>query len=93
MSKKAAYIDKAQAKIDEQAARLNELKAKAKGKLADQKIDAYQGIEKLEVKLNAAREKLAEIAGSAECKWEDLSGRLDVLTEEMRTSVKKFFGK
>ena len=93
MTKKAAYIDKAQAKIDEHSASLNELKAKAKGKVADQKIDAYKGVEKLESELNSAKEKLAEIADSAEDKWEDLTGRFDTLTEELSTSVKKFFGK
>jgi predicted nuclease with TOPRIM domain len=93
MSKKDAYIEKAQAKIDEQSAKLDQLKAQFKGHVSDKKIDAYEKIEKLELKLDAAKSRLAEIIGSAEDKWEDLADRLEILADEVGTSVKKFFGK
>jgi predicted nuclease with TOPRIM domain len=93
MSKKDAYVEKGQAKIDEQIAKINQFKAKAKGKVADQKIEAHEHIEKLEKKLDAAKTYLAEIADSAEDKWEDLSDRFEVLADDIGTSVKKFFSK
>tara|TARA_R110001583_G_scaffold130834_1_gene282544 strand:+ start:41637 stop:41918 length:282 start_codon:yes stop_codon:yes gene_type:complete len=93
MSKKDAYIEKAQATIEEQSAKLAELKAQAKGKVADQKIEANEKIEKLESKLNVAKSRLAEIADSAEGAWEDLTDRFDNLADEVGASVKKFWGK
>ena len=93
MSKKDAYVEKAQAKISEQSAKLNELKAKVKGQVADQKIETYEHIEKLELKLDAAKSRLAEIADSAEEGWQDLTGRYETLADEFGASVKKFFGK
>lgn len=93
MSKRDAYIEKAQAKIDEQSAKISGVKAKVKGKVADQKIEAHEHIEKIESKINAAKAQLAEIAGSAENAWEDLSKRFDVLSDDLSASVKKFFSK
>lgn len=93
MSKKDAYVEKAQAKIAEQAAKLDQLKAKIKGGVADQKIEAHGQIEKVEAKLDAAKARLTEISDSAEGAWEDLTERFEGLTEELSGSVKKFFGK
>jgi predicted nucleic acid-binding Zn-ribbon protein len=93
MSKKEAYIEKAQAKIDEQTAKIHGLKAKVKGKIADQKIEAHDHIEKMEEQLKSAKSHLAEIVGSAENTWEDLTKRFDVLSDDLTTSVKKFFKK
>jgi enoyl reductase-like protein len=93
MSKRDAYIEKAQAKIDEHAANLDKMKAKAKGGIADKKIEAHEHIEKLEANLNKAKKQLAEIVGAAEASWEDLTGRFDTLADDLSTSVKKFFKK
>lgn len=93
MSKKDAYIQKAQAKLEEQTSKLQGLKAKVKGEVAGQKIQAYDQIEKLEKKLDSAKTRLAEIAESAEGKWEDLSERVDGLADEITASAKKFLGK
>lgn len=93
MSKKDAYIEKAQAKIDEQSAKISGLKARMKGKIADQKIEVHDQVDKLEVQLKAAKLHLAEIVGAAEHTWEDLSKRFDVLSDELTSSVKKFFKK
>jgi predicted nucleic acid-binding Zn-ribbon protein len=93
MSKRDAYIEKAQAKIDEQSAKIDGLKARAKGKVADQKIEIHEHIEKMEAQLKVAKAHLAEIIGAAENTWEDLSNRFDVLSDELTSSVKKFFSK
>ncbi len=90
MSKQDAYVEKAQARIDESVARLDQLKAQAKGEMADKKVAMYQQVEKLEANLEIAREKLAEIKGSAEGAWEAMTERFDVLYSEMNSSFKKF---
>jgi len=82
MSKKDAYIEKAQAKIEEYACKLDELKAKAKGEVAGLKIELLEQID-----------KLAELTDSAEDKWEDLSTRFEVLADDLGTSFRKFFEK
>lgn len=93
MSKKDAYIQKVQAKIEEQTAKLKGLQAKAKGNVADQKLMAYDQIEKLEKTLDNAKVRLNEVTDAAEDKWESLTGRLDALTEEVTASAKKLLGK
>ncbi len=93
MSKKDAYVEKAQAKINEHAAKLDELKAKVKVQVADQKIEAHEHIEKLELKLDAAKSRLTEISNSTEDRWHDLTARFETLTDECGASFKKFFGK
>jgi predicted nuclease with TOPRIM domain len=93
MSKKDAYVEKGQSIIDEQSAKLSQLKAQVQGKVADQKIEAHEQIEKLEATLATAKVRLAEIADSAEGTWEDLTDRFDSLADEVGSSVKKFFGK
>ena len=93
MNRKNAYIEKAQAKIDEYAARIDALKAKARGEVAGQKIGAHEQLDKLETKLKAAKSKLADLTDAAGDSWEDLSGRVEELTDELGASVKKFIDK
>jgi predicted nucleic acid-binding Zn-ribbon protein len=93
MNKKDAYIEKAQAKIEEYACKLDELKARAKGEVAGLKIDTQEQVYKIEVKLDAAKVRLAELTDSAEDKWEDLSTRFEVLADDLGTSFRKFFEK
>lgn len=93
MSKRDAYIEKAQAKVDEHAAKIQQLKAQAKGGVADKKISAHNQLEKLEAKLDAAKAKLAEVKDSAEDAWEDVASRFESLADEVGASVKKFFSK
>lgn len=93
MSKKDAYVQKAKAKIDEHSAKLDQLKAQADGSIADKKIEAHKHIEKLEAKLEVAKQRLGEITDSAEEAWEDLTDRFDHLTDELGSAFKKFFNK
>lgn len=83
----------AQAKIDETIARINQLKAKAKLEVADQKISAYEQIEKLEATLETAKARLAEIKGSAEGAWEAMTDRFEGLYDDMSASLKNFLNK
>ncbi|MGJ8669530.1 MAG: hypothetical protein ACSHXK_08590 [Oceanococcus sp.] len=92
MSKRDLYLEKAQAKIDEQVARLDQLKARVRGKVADQKIVAHDHLEKLDANLENAKVKLAEVKDAAEDTWEDVAGRLDRLSDDLAASFKKFLG-
>ncbi len=91
MNKKAAYIEKSEAKLEEYTARLNELKAKAEGEIADQKIDASEQIDQLEMQIKTAKAHLTELSHAAEDSWEDLANRFDSLANDLSASVKKFF--
>lgn len=93
MNRKEAYIEKAQAKIDEYASKLEQLKAKAKGEVADLKIEALEQIERFEKKLETAKLRLAELTGASENRWQDLSDRFEVLADDLAVSFKKFFEK
>ena len=90
MNKRDAYIEKAQAKIEEYNARLDVLKAKAKGEIASQKITANEQIDKLDEKLNAAKKQLAKLTDSAGDAWEEFSGRFEELADDLGASIKKF---
>ena len=58
MSLKDAYREKMEAQIEEQRARLELLKAKAKRAVADVKIMAYEEIGDADAKLDALKAKL-----------------------------------
>ncbi len=93
MSKKDAYIEKAQAKIDEQISNLDQLKAKAKGEIADQKLKSHEKIEELEAKIKDAKSHLSEITDAAEDAWEHIKNKFDNLADDIGHSFKKFFAK
>jgi predicted nucleic acid-binding Zn-ribbon protein len=93
MSRKDAYIEKAQAKINKQIAKLDQLKAKAQGEIADQKFKSQDKIEELEAKIKGAKAHLSEITDAAEDAWDNIKNKLDNLTDDIGSSFKKFFGK
>ena len=93
MSKKEEYIEKARAKINEQIAKIDQLKAKAQGELADQKLKSQEKIEELEAKIKDAKAHLSEITDAAEDSWEKIRKRFDHLADDIGSSFKKFFGK
>lgn len=93
MSKKDVYIEKAQAKINEQMAKLDQLKAKAQGEIADQKIKSLEKIDELETKIKEAKVHLTEITEAAEDSWENIKNKFDNLVDDIGIAFKKFFGK
>ncbi len=93
MNKKDAYIEKAKAKIDEQIAKLDLLKAKAQGEIADHKLKSQEKIAELETKIKEAKTHLAEITDAAEDAWENIKNKFDNLADDIGSSFKKFFGK
>ena len=93
MSKKEAYIEKAQAKINGLVAKLDQLKAKAQGEIADQKIKSHEKIAELESKIQDAKAHLSEITDTAGDAWENLKDKFDHLADDIGGSFKRFFGK
>lgn len=93
MSTKEAYIEKAQAKVEEYTAKLALLKAQAKGAIAEQKIDSHEEVDLLETKIKAAELQIIELKNASEEAWGELSSRFDTLTDELSNSVAKFFAK
>jgi len=93
MSKKDAYIEKARAKIDEQIAKLDQLKAGAQDEIADKKIKTHEKIEELEAKIKDAKAHLSEMTDAAEDAWENIKNKFDNLADDIGHSFKKFFGK
>jgi predicted nucleic acid-binding Zn-ribbon protein len=93
MSRKEAYIVKAQAKIDELVAKLDQLKAKAQGEIADQKLKSHEKIAELESKIKDAKAHLSEITDTAGDAWENLKDKFDHLADDIGGSFKRFFGK
>jgi F0F1-type ATP synthase membrane subunit b/b' len=90
---KGAYRKKAEAKIEEQQAKLDQLRAKAKGAGADAQIEADQQIGELEKALKTARRKLEDIGAAAEDAWEDVAKSFDRAWEDVSGSAKKLFSR
>jgi chromosome segregation ATPase len=89
MSTREAYRDKLAAQIEEQRAKIDLMKARAKQALADGKIDASQEIDVAEQKLDAAKAKLHELGSASDEAWESLKGGC----EEAWSSFKEAWGK
>jgi hypothetical protein len=81
---KKAYVEKAHA-------RLEELNAKKDEAMADVKIEAGESINAVEKKIGKAKAYLDEISNMAEDKCEEAKGKVEVLTEDVKASIKKLF--
>jgi chromosome segregation ATPase len=85
---KDAYRQKAEAKIEEHQAKLNAIRAKAKGATADARLDAEKRIGDLEEKLDAAKKRIADIGDAAEDTWEELTKSLDSAWDDIAGGIK-----
>jgi hypothetical protein len=89
MSLKDAYRQKIEARIEEEKARLDLLKARMKQTLADGKIMAYEEIAETEKKLEQLRSKVKELAVSSEGAWEEVKGGVEKAWKELGEASKK----
>lgn len=96
MDKQDAYRAKFEAKIEEQQAKLAQLKAKAKGGAADAQLEAHEQVEKLEAMITEMKGKLGELADAGEGAWEELSVGFEKAWGEISSAaegvLKKFRG-
>jgi hypothetical protein len=85
--KRQAYQEKAEAKIEEQVAELDKLKAKAKGQVADAKLEVAGLVEQAEQRLSEMRERLGKVGDAGEDAWEDLVKGVDDAWDDVTGAV------
>ena len=94
MNLKDAYREKLEAQLDEQRARLELLKAKAKRAAADAKIMAYEEIADADAKLAALKSRLKELGNASGDAWQDMRAGIekawDDLTESCNKAARRF---
>lgn len=93
MSTKQNYINKLQAQLDEWAAEVDKLKAKAEGVTADLQIEYNKQLEELKNKQQAANEKLADLKKASEDTWTELKEDIDSKWNSLETTLKSVTSK
>jgi hypothetical protein len=88
MSMKEAYQQKLEAQLAEWNVAIDKLKAKADKAEAEAQIEYYKQIEDMQVKQEAAREKLTELKEAGEGGWEDLKVGLESAWNSLGDAVK-----
>jgi hypothetical protein len=88
MSMKEAYQQKLEAQLAEWNVAIDKLKAKADKAEAEAQIEYYKQIEDMQVKQEAAREKLTELKEAGEGGWEDLKVGLENTWNSLGDAVK-----
>jgi predicted kinase len=89
MSLKNAYREKMEAQLDEQRARLDLLKAKAKRAVAEGKILAYEELADADQKLDALKAKLNKIGDAGGDAWQEMKSGVEKAWDELSASCKK----
>jgi hypothetical protein len=89
MSLKDAYRQKMEAKIAEQQARLDLLKARAKLAVADGKIMAYEELADAEQKLAAAKVKLTELAHASHGAFKEMKTGMENAWDALKSASHK----
>jgi predicted kinase len=89
MSLKNAYREKMEAQLDEQRARLDLLKAKAKRAVAEGKILAYEELAEADQKLDALKAKLNKIGDAGGDAWQEMKSGVEKAWDELSASCKK----
>jgi len=86
VSEKAQFQEKLQAQLDEWGIDLAKLKAKAAETTAEARLEMDVQLVTLEAKLEAGKEKLAELADTSEDAWESIQGGLESAWGSMKTA-------
>jgi len=88
MEKRKAYEEKLQAQLDEWAAKIDTLKAKASKAEADAKVNYHETIEELEKKRADAKKRLQEFREASDDAWTELKSGLDKAWSNLGSAVK-----
>ncbi len=88
MSMKESYEKKLQSQLDEWAAEIDKLKAKADSAEADAQLEYYKQIEELRSMQDEAGRKLEELKGASDDAWEDLKAGMDSTWDSLSSAVK-----
>ena len=89
MSLRDAYRLKMEARLEEQIARLNLLKAQAKGAVADGKIMAYEELIEAERKLAELKTKMTELREASESAWGTMKDGVERAVTDLGEACKK----
>jgi len=82
-----AYQEKIEASLNEWAAQIELLKAKAQKVEAQAKMEYYNKLEDVRIKENAVRQKLAELKSAGDDAWEKLKTSAEAAAEELRKAL------
>lgn len=95
--RKDAYTRKAEAQLEEAVARLETVKARLKGAVADGQIEMAETLRNAEKQADAhvetVRRRLARLRDAGEESWEDLKEGVDEAWEELAVTIKKIVGR
>lgn len=83
----ALYQQKAEAKLNEIGAKIDELKARSEQVNADVKIEMNKRIQQLEQQRQSAREKLQRISKAGESAFEDLKAGAELALTDLKTAI------
>lgn len=90
---KSAYTRKAEARLEETQAKIDGIKAKVKGAVADRQIDLQKQLEKTEKQVDSHlatfKRRLARLKDAGEDSWEDLREGVENAWEDLSQSLKK----
>lgn len=89
MSLRDAYRQKMEGKLEEERARLDVLRAKAKQAVADGKIMAYEELVDAEAKLESAKTKLKELGTASEGAFEELKTGVEGAWASLKSAGEK----
>lgn len=88
MSIKEAYEQKQQAHLDEWAAQIKKLKAKADMAEADAQLNYYKQIKELQSMQDEATKKLTKLKNAGDEAWEDLKAGMDSTRGSLSNAIK-----
>ena len=84
-----AYVEKMHARIDELAADIDRLEAKARGAKADAKIEWNERLEALRARRDAAWARLEALKIGSEAAWENLRSGMEDAWAQLQAAVKE----
>lgn len=85
--KRQAYIERAEARLKEWNARVDQMLAKASRAKAEGKIELYDRLEDLEARRDVARKRLAELKGGGGQAWAEVKAGMAQALAELEESV------
>ena len=89
MSDKAQFQEKLQAQLDEWGIDLAKLKAKAVETTEEAQLELDVQLVTLESKLEAGKQKLAELADTSEDAWQSVQGGLESAWDSLSTAFQE----
>ena len=90
---KDAYKQKIEAELELAQAKLSELKAKAKSKVADTRIEYDKHVAELERHVSSTRAKLSELTEAGDDAWEHLKDGVETAWGSLSTAMKNAVSK